>query len=139
MDGVAQTSTVTGNGTVTVASPYCPVDYYNTNNEAGKPDGVIQDLDLLRGIDKWAVSGQFIEYGGGWPSNPGTMWDNIILAVIDIWASPAGTQGYHSGGQASAASTVAGEYQFVGPNTYKKGAAGTPVAEMYWTQGAWSD
>ncbi|MGB9643128.1 MAG: hypothetical protein ACPL3Q_08030, partial [Candidatus Ratteibacteria bacterium] len=89
--------------------------------------------------DKWAVNGQFTEYGGGWPSNPSSNWDNIILAVIDIWASPAGTQGYRSGGQVADASTVAGEYQFVGPNTYKKGATGTPVSEMYWTQGKWND
>jgi len=139
MNNQAQSALVLGNGTLNINNPYCPVDIYNVKKEVNKSDGIIQDLDLLYGIEVWATNGELPGYGTGWPSDPFIHWDGIILAVINIWASPAGTKGYHSGGQASDASTVAGEYQYVGPNTYKPSPTGTAVPEMYWTQGKWVD
>ena len=141
MNGQAKSALVSGNGTLNILKPYCPVDKYNVKKEANKPDGIIQDLDLLYGIEAWSTNAQLPGYGTGWPADPLTNWDDIILAVINIWASPAGSKGHHSGtgSPVTEGSTVAGEYQYVGPNLYKPSAAGTEVQEMYWTQGMWSD
>lgn len=136
----AQTATVLGNGTLNVLNPYCPVDKYNSKGQENNPDGVIQDLDLLYGIEAWANNAQLPGYGTGWPVDPDTNWDGIILAVINIWASPAGTQGWYTGdNQVTDASTVAGEYQYVGPSEYQSGNGQPTVDEMYWTQGEWID
>ncbi|MCX7705215.1 MAG: hypothetical protein N2115_03015, partial [bacterium] len=156
MNGQATSTIVTGNGTLDIMKPYCPVDKYNEKKEANKPDGVIQDLDLLYGIETWAIEGRLPGYGTGWPQYPALNWDNIILAVINIWASPAGTRGWYWKFEAPAgpqqvaagdASTLAGGYLYIGDyngggtiDVYASGAGATSgVAEMYWTQGKWSD
>ena len=154
MDGSAKSSLVSGNGILNILKPYCPVDIYNSKKEINKPDGVIQDLDLLYGIEAWSSNTQLPGYGTGWPADPNANWDGIILAVIQIWASPAVTQGYYwsSLGGAPAqvnpgdASTKAGEYLFIGDydgdntqDVYATSGAISGTAEMYWTQGGWSD
>ncbi|MCM8816532.1 MAG: hypothetical protein NC913_03345 [Candidatus Omnitrophica bacterium] len=152
MNGQAQSALVTGNGILDILNPYCPVDKYNSKKEANKPDGVIQDLDLLYGIEAWSTGAQLPGFGTGWPAYPDLTWDDIILAVINIWASPAGTQGYYapSGGganqQVTTASTIAGEYQYIGDrdsdtllDVYAPSAVGSGVSGMYWTQGEWQD
>jgi len=156
MDGADQTANVTGNGSLLVSKPFCPVDIYNDKGERGKPNGIIEDRDLLYAINAWANSWQLHEYGPAWPANPDTHWDGIILAVVEIWASPAGTRGYYwkSGGAApnpaqvgaSEASEKVGQYLYIGDkdsdttvDIYSRSGASSGVAEMYWTQGKWSD
>jgi len=140
--GQAKEASVTGNGNVAILSPFCPVDIYDANKVVNTPDGVIQDLDLLYGIENWAVNSQIPGFGTGWPADVNN-WDDIILAVISIWGSPANTQGLYGADAAensqATASTKAGEYSYVGPKMYKSGTGLPPVPEMYWTQGAWSD
>ncbi|MCM8806110.1 MAG: hypothetical protein NC825_05220 [Candidatus Omnitrophica bacterium] len=156
MDGADQTANVTGNGSLLVSKPYCPVDIYNDKGERGKPNGIIEDRDLLYAINAWANSLQLPGYGPAWPANPDTHWDGIILAVVEIWASRATTRGYYwkSSGAApnpaqvaaSEASEKVGRYLYIGDrdgdttvDTYSRSGASSGVPEMYWTQGKWSD
>jgi len=153
MNGQAKSALVSGNGTLNILKPYCPVDKYNVKKEANKPDGIIQDLDLLYGIEAWSTNAQLPGYGTGWPADPLTNWDDIILAVINIWASPAKTSGWYwsvenncLGGQVTAASKEAGQYLYIGDydnqtkfDLYATEGGTSGIAEMYWTQGEWSD
>ncbi len=142
LDGQPQSSMVTGNGILSINNPFCPIDKYNARKESNKPDGIIQDLDLLFGIEAWSSSEQLPGYGTGWPADPDNNWDGIILAAINIWASPAGTRGWYTGDNQvteTEASEFAGQYRYVGPNEYQSGSGQPPVAEMYWTQGKWQN
>jgi len=153
MNDQAQSALVSGNGTLNILNPYCPVDKYNVKKEANKSDGIIQDLDLLYGIEAWSTNAQLPGYGTGWPADPLTNWDDIILAVVNIWASPAKTSGWYwsvenncLGGQVTAASKEAGQYLYIGDydnqtkfDLYATEGGTSGIAEMYWTQGEWSD
>ena len=133
IDGIANTAVISGNSSISISSPFIPVDVYTLENEEGS-DGIIGDWDLLYAIDAWTNSRQLSGFGIKWPEDIGN-WDGILLALIDIWASPAGTKGTHTGGSASTASSVPGEYQYIGLYVYTPPAVGK--SEMYWTQGKW--
>jgi len=133
IDGIANTAVISGNSSISISSPFIPVDVYTLENEEGS-DGIIGDWDLLYAIDAWTNSRQLSGFGIKWPEDIEN-WDGILLALIDIWASPAGTKGTHTGGSASTASSVPGEYQYIGLYVYTPPAVGK--SEMYWTQGKW--
>ncbi len=136
LNGTPTSSTISGNSSIFVSSPYLPVDVYDETGLEGS-DGIIEDWDLLFTIDAWCNDRQLSGYGIRWPEDISN-WDGIIHAIINIWASPAGTTGYHTGGTTTA-SEVSGQYQYVGPNQYRLSPSSAPVFEMYWTQGKWID
>ena len=121
------------------------------NGNTQEPNGIIDDYDLLYAIDCWTIDAQLPGYGSGWPENISN-WDNIILAVIDIWASQ-GKKGYYdpigdgsSNSQVSNKQTKPGEYVFIGdkdgnnrPEIYAPDGATPGYPEMYWTQGKWAN
>jgi len=141
------TSVTLGNGMIEVGNPYMPVDLYNDVDELG-PDGAIQDYDLLYAIDSWVNDAQLSGYGAQWPADTDN-WDDIILAVINIWANDdadgkidesLGTIKTVANGQGRP-----GEYLFIGDtdadgtvDLYSPGGAvGDGYLEMYWTEGEW--
>ncbi|HPP66459.1 MAG TPA: hypothetical protein PKX05_00930 [bacterium] len=134
--GTPTISVISGNSSISISNPFIPVDIY-TNENAKSSDGIIGDWDILYAIDAWANNNQLSGFGIRWPMDINN-WDMIMLAIIDIWTSPSGTQGTHTGGLASDPSIEAGEYQYIGPYLYTTGG-GIGINEMYWTQGKWVD
>jgi len=141
-------SLIKGNATFKVEYPYIPIDKYDKNRNSISGDGVIDDWDLLYTINCWAADAQLSGYGPKWPSDINN-WDNILLAVIDIWASQniAGWYAPTAGGantQVGNPQTKAGEYTFVGDidgdglsEIYAPDGLTSGYPEMYWTQGEW--
>jgi len=156
---------ISGSGKISVFPPFMPVDIYDpddnapdssgnrvSNGNTQEPNGIIDDYDLLYAIDCWTIDAQLSGYGPGWPENISN-WDNIILAVIDIWSSQ-GKKGYYdpTGGgantQVNNRQTEPGEYVFIGdkdspgdnlPEIYAPDGATPGYPEMYWTQGEWAN
>jgi hypothetical protein len=144
----------TGTNILTVGTPFMPVDLFD---ERGLPrsefdKGIIDDFDLLYAIDSWVIDATLEGYGAGWPASI-SHWDSIVLAVIDIWASPKGTSGFFGPvaipnftGQADP-SKKAGEYSYIPSisgaqpgDVYKpEPGTGAGIEEMFWTQGEWQD
>ena len=171
LNGQPATSNIGGNSTIDISAPFLPVDIYDpddnapdstgnrvANGNTQEPNGIIEDYDLLYAIDCWKLNKQLPGYGPKWPSNI-TNWDNIILAIIDIWAT-SGEDGNicfddNSGfttvtGAGGDTQSLPGEYVFIGnqggtllPDLYDDdGADDPPVGvdypEMYWTKGKWN-
>ncbi len=164
LNGSPTTSSIGGNSTIDISAPFMPVDIYDpddtdSDGNTNEPNGIIEDYDLLYAIDSWALDKQLQGYGPAWPQDINN-WDNIILAVIDIWADDDG-EGHicyddNSGfakvtdpGVGGSAQSHPGEYVFIGnvggtsaPDLYDNdGGDDPPVGvdypEMYWTKGAW--
>lgn len=160
--GQNQADPVYGNGRVRVGNPPLPVDLFDADGrrwrDEEREDGsekkhVVDDFDLLFAIDAWALDAQLSGYGARWPADINS-WDNIILAVIDIWASTRarGWAATAAGGvgeeevPAGRAATVPGEYLYVPSYTavagmvfqFGDGGGATIAPEMFWTQGRWN-
>jgi len=133
-----------------------------SNGNTTEPNGIIDDYDLLYAIDCWVLDKQLQGYGPKWPSDINN-WDNIILAVINIWSDDDGDgwiEQSNSGNWDSyqqvhadlggGVQTKPGEYVFIGDTdsdgtvdcyhndgSTNANVGGPDYAEMYWTQGEW--
>jgi len=153
LSGSPVTADTLGNSRIVVGNPYIPLDLYDEDNNL-LPDGVIQDYDLLYAIDCWVNDAQLSGYGALWPADTDN-WDDIILAVINIWSDDDKDGGIdESGGTTTtvvgaggAVQSQPGEYVFIGDtdaipdgiiDLYSPGGViGDGYHEMYWTEGEW--
>jgi Tol biopolymer transport system component len=151
LNGTPMEDSITGNGIIEISAPYMPVDIYDENNTL-EPNGVIESFDLLYAIDSWATDAQLQGFGPKWPQDI-TNWNNIILAVINIWSDDdADGKIDESGGSTNtvvgatgAVQSEPGEYVFIGDtdaddtvDLYSPGGViGDGYPEMYWTEGEW--
>ena len=151
LNGQPTTSNIGGNSTIDISAPFLPVDIYDpddnapdstgnrvANGNTQEPNGIIEDYDLLYAIDCWKLNKQLPGYGPKWPSNI-TNWDNIILAIIDIWATSNGDGNIcfddNSGfttvtGAGGDTQSLPGEYVFIGNQ------GGTLLPDLYDDDGA---
>jgi len=115
----SSTDIILGDSAVLIGNPFMPIDLYNYDGTSREDTdtGIIDNLDLLYGIDCWATDAQLTGPNGLWPADTEANWDAIILDVIDIWAD----------------TTYQGEY------LYDTSTVTNPdiAHEMYWTAGTW--